>query len=131
MDHNENEGMIGDEEDTSDSEPKIGADEENFMLRDNLIVFQEKDPSLSEIWDQVVSESEVEVASVCYYKLKGVLMRKWQPLDARPSECWRVVNQIVVPKQYCNKVLHLAHGAPMAGHLGFNKTHQKILQNFY
>ena len=73
MDHNVNEGMTDDKEDTSDPEPKIGAE---FMSRDNLIVFQEKDPSLSEIWDEVVSEFEVEVAAVCYYKLNDVFMRK-------------------------------------------------------
>ena len=29
------------------------------------------------------------------------------------------------------EVLHLAHEAPMAGHLGINKTYQKIIQHFY
>ena len=69
---------------------------------------------MSEIWDEVVSESEVEVAAVCYYKLNGMLMRKWQPLDAHPNECWRVVNQIVVPKEYRREIIHLAHEAPLA-----------------
>ena len=38
-------------------------------------------------------------------------MRKWRPLDASPSEGWRVVHQIVIPEQYRSEVLHLAHEA--------------------
>ena len=58
-------------------------------------------------------------------------MRKWRPLDASPSKGWRVVHQIVIPKQYRSEVLHLTHEAPMAGDLGINKTYCKVLQNFY
>ena len=49
-------------------------------------------------------------------------MRKWRPLDASPSEGWRVVHQIVIPEQYRSEVLHLTHEAPMAGDLGIDKT---------
>ena len=58
-------------------------------------------------------------------------MRKWRPLDARPSEGWRVVHQIVTPGQYRSEVLHLAREAPMAGDLRIDKTYCKALQNFY
>ena len=68
---------------------------------------------------------------VCYYKQDRVLMRKWSPLDAPASEQWRVVSQIVAPENYRMNILHLAHEAPMAGHLGINKTYHKILQHFY
>ena len=71
------------------------------------------------------------MAAVCYYVENGVLMRKWQPLHSGQNEGWRVVNQIVVPEQCRQEILHLAHEAPMVGHLGINKTYQKILQNFY
>ena len=54
-------------------------------------------------------------------------MRQWRPLDAEGGEIWRAVHQIVVPRQYRNKVLHLAHESPLAGHLGTNKTYRKIL----
>ena len=42
-----------------------------------------------------------------------------------------MVYQIVVPKQYRSEILHLAHEGPLAGHLGINKTYQKVLQHFY
>ena len=47
------------------------------------------------------------------------------------SDEWRVLSQIVVPEKYRMDVLHLGHDAPMAGHLGINKTYHKILQHFY
>ena len=58
-------------------------------------------------------------------------MRRWRPPDAQCNEEWRVVNQVVVPKQLRGEVLWLAHEGPLAGHLGINKTQQRILQHFY
>ena len=57
-------------------------------------------------------------------------MRKWSTLDIPARDEWRVVNEIVVPKEYRMEILHLAHEALMAGHLGINKTYQKILRHF-
>jgi len=37
----------------------------------------------------------------------------------------------VVPRVHRREVLELAHALPMAGHLGINKTYQKILNHFY
>ena len=45
-------------------------------------------------------------------------MRRWRPPDAQCNEEWRVVNQVVVPKQLRGEVLWLAHEGPFAGHLG-------------
>ena len=47
-----------------------------YAARKDLIALQEKDPSLSKILNQVVSEPEAKDAAMCYYKLNGVLMRK-------------------------------------------------------
>ena len=58
-------------------------------------------------------------------------MRRWRPLYASANEEWRVVHQVVVPKQYQSEILHLAHEGSLAGHLGINKTYQKVLQHFY
>ena len=40
-------------------------------------------------------------------------------------------HQIVVPQNYRKEILNLAHGSAMGGHLGVNKTYQKILTHFY
>ena len=41
------------------------------------------------------------------------------------------VNQLVLSMQCREKVLVLAHGVPLAGHLGKEKTRQRILQQFF
>ena len=48
-------------------------------------------------------------------------------LDAKGGEVWRAVYQIVVLRQYRNKVLHLVHESPLAGNLRY----WKVLQHFY
>jgi hypothetical protein len=67
----------------------------------------------------------------CYYLKDDILMRKWRPPDALPSEEWRQVHQIVVPKIYRQEKIELAHDTPLAGHLSVRKTCQKVLQHFY
>ena len=99
--------------------------------KSSLISSQESDPTLAGVRERILSESEAAMTRVCYYKKDGMLMRKWSPLDMPASDEWRVVSQIVVPEKYRMDVLCLAHEAPMAGHLGINKTYHNILQHFY
>ena len=58
-------------------------------------------------------------------------MRKWRPITAPANEEWQIVHQIVVPMIHRREILQLTHASPMAGHLGINKTYQKILNHFY
>lgn len=44
---------------------------------------------------------------------------------------WHVVNQIVVPAVYREEILGLAHDHNFAGHLGVNKTSDRILGYFF
>ena len=44
---------------------------------------------------------------------------------------WKVIYQIVVTPAYRQDTLNLAHGTPLAGHLGINKTYYKVLNHFY
>ena len=67
----------------------------------------------------------------CYYLKYDILVRKWRPPDALPSEGWRQVHQIVVPKIYRQEIIELAHDTPLAGHLGVRKSCQKVLQHLY
>ena len=41
------------------------------------------------------------------------------------------IEQLVLPTQCRNAVLHLAHDIPLAGHLGKGKTSQRVLERFY
>ena len=99
--------------------------------RDQLIELQNSDDNLVMIREQVVSESDASREPVSYYCKSGLLMRRWRPPDAQCNEEWRIVNQVVVPTQLRGEILRLAHEGPLAGHLGINKTQQKILQHFY
>ena len=105
--------------------------EPGTIKKEGLIEPQEKEADLSYIQEHVVPETQAALKQVGYYKKSGVLMRHWKPPDAPANETWRAVHQIVVPGPYRNEVLHLAHESPLAGHLGINKTHQRVLQHFY
>ena len=66
---------------------------------------------------------------MCFYKEDGVLLRKRRPPEVPANEEWKVVNQIVVPLKYRKNIISLDN--VLSGHLGVNKTHNKILQHFY
>lgn len=50
---------------------------------------------------------------------------------ASAQDEWRVLLQIVVPVSFRDKVLSLAHDHHFAGHLGVNKTTDRILRHFF
>ena len=99
--------------------------------RESLIDAQKKDESLKELWINAVGEDDINDYSVCMYTKNGVLMRKWKPLSAPAYESWKESRQLVVPKQYRNHVLSLAHDTPMSGHLGIRKTFDKLTKHFF
>ena len=57
--------------------------------------------------------------------------RKWRLLDVPAEDEWAVKYQVVVLKTYRQEILGIAHETALAGHLGVNKTFQKILHHFY
>jgi hypothetical protein len=56
----------------------------------------------------------------------GVLECKWESANGRSK-----VDQIVHPRNKVEDVLTELHGGPSGGHLGVNKTLNKILQRYY
>lgn len=58
---------------------------------------------------------------------EGLLCRLWSPRGTPKI----IHEQIVLPKQYRKGVIRLAHAIPFAGHLGLEKTAQRILRRFY
>ena len=60
-------------------------------------------------------------------RVEGVLCRIWTPRDS-PDVTYE---QIVLPKRYREQVVRIAHDLPFAGHLGREKTVQRILRRFY
>ena len=104
---------------------------ECHMSKSHLITEQQLDPDLMPLLQRAVDESETFRDPICYFTKDGILMRKWRSPDAPACDDWAVVTQIVVPKKYRSAILHMAHEAPLSGHLGVNKTYKKILSNFY
>ena len=106
-------------------------DNKILTAKKQLILDQENDPEISNLIQRAVGENEVNTKPVCFYKQDGVLLRKWRPPEVPANEEWKVVNQIVVPPKYRKNIISLAHDNVLSGHLGVNKTHNKILQHFY
>lgn len=101
------------------------------LSRERLIQEQKSDPSLTALFSEVMSEDDAEHSSCGYFIREGVLMRKWRPLTVSAQDEWRVFFQIVVPASCRDEVLGLAHDHHFAGHLGVNKTLDRILRHFF
>lgn len=101
------------------------------LSRDQLVAEQKCDADLSALIDSAVSEVEMDSLLKGYVLRDNLLMRIWSPLNASGQDDWSVVKQIVVPHRYRDEILTLAHDNPLAGHLGVNKTYDRILRHFF
>ena len=108
-----------------------GKDLKLSMSKDQLIVEQKRDQSLSPLFEAAVLEDEIKNMSTGYFIKNDVLLRKWTPHQASKHDEWRVVTQIVVPQAFRHEILLLAHDNPLAGHLGVNKTYDRVLRCFF
>ena len=100
------------------------------MLSD-LIKNQHADKELHTMFQRSVSADEAKFESECYYTNNGVLIRKWRPPQVPDEYDWAEYHQIVVPQSYRHEILSMAHDIPLAGHLGVNKTRNKVSKHFY
>ena len=112
-------------------EPNVYVSNKQDLSTKTLILEQQKDSTLSSLFQNMVSEDEIPSVPCCYYKKNGVLMRKWRPPDVPSDAEWAVKHQVVLPKSYRNGVLSMAHETPLACHLGVSKTYNKILNHFF
>ena len=111
----------------TESKEKVSEAEENVGV---LGAEQRADPSLATLFEQVQAEEEVRKKGEGYYLQCGVLKRMWQPKSE--SDRQRPVSQIVVPEGWRRKsVLEMAHEHLMSGHMGVQKTYQRVLGNFF
>ena len=106
-------------------------DSKKCMSREQLVADQKRDVSLTPLFDSVVSGEGLEDLSTGFFLKGEVLMRKWTPPRLSGHEGWGAVEQIVIPQVYRGEVLRLAHDNPLSGHLGINKTFDRILRYFF
>lgn len=73
---------------------------------------------------------EIDTVTTGYALKNGVLVRKWTPNSASTDD-WKTITQIVFSKPFRDEVLRLAQDDPFAGHLGVNKTYDRVLKCFF
>lgn len=91
--------------------------------RATLIREQERDESLNGIGCD--GGEGIAAKNITFYKKDGVLYRTYQDRKGKKYQ------QIVVPVPYRASILEVCHDNSWAGHLGINKTKQRLLQEFY
>ena len=93
-----------------------------------LQTLQTSDPTLETVRRHAVPERDVAGVRVGFFWRNGLLYRHWR---SREDPQQQPVEQLVVPHCLCMEVLHQSHDEPMAGHLGINKTRERVLGKFY
>ena len=98
----------------------------------DLVWGQHNDPSLVHAWGQVrsIEGKDVDGAGALVYphfSIKGQLLYRVN-LAAGTGQ---PVTQLLVPPSCRLEVMRLAHDIPFAGHLGADKTRERILARFY
>ena len=88
---------------------------------------QKADPSLSLLFEALLSKEAVRSAAGGYLLQEGLLVRKWSPHGV--SFVGKPVFQVVVPEKFRTQVLKTAHD--QLGHLGVHKTYNYILRYFF
>ena len=91
-----------------------------------LKVLQDKDETLVKI--RRAADGHPCSAGPGFFRRDGLLYRRWTP-PGRGEES--AVEQLVLPQECRKTVLELGHEIPLAGHLGKEKTRQRILRRFY
>ena len=84
---------------------------------------QEKDASLAKI--RKAADGQPNSTRIGFFHREGLLYRRWTP-PGRGEES--EVEQLVLPQECRQTVLELGHEIPLAGHLGKEKTRQRILK---
>ena len=86
---------------------------------------QEQDVSLSEARE---AARKTEGKKGEWFYREGLLFRRWTP-RGRGEEA--EIEQLVLPKVCRQVALVMAHDIPIAGHLGRDKTRQRLLRRFF
>ena len=88
---------------------------------------QSEDESLQKYWDRgdVLVKGQAEISfevksGILYHIYKHPFVNGGKP-----------VKQVMVPKQLRPRIMEVAHGSIMGGHLGIKKTTDKIQSAFY
>ena len=87
---------------------------------------QQSEDTLAVVWAE--AEGRTEPGSTGFFERDGLIYRKWVPAKREADE-YR--DQLVLPKNCRQNILHVAHTIPLGGHLGKKKTAMRIMDHFY
>ncbi|KAK3089699.1 hypothetical protein FSP39_005726 [Pinctada imbricata] len=93
----------------------------NRINADKLSQLQKEDPTLKSIREKAVAAEQSKSMSLAFYWENDILKRKWMS-----SSGVRQGDQVVLPKRLRSAVIELVHDQPFAGHLGVEKTKDRI-----
>jgi len=87
---------------------------------------QQADRSLDVMWSIAKGLQKSRHPSIVYVVRDNLLFRKYSS-----KRTGQEYEQLVVPKQFRPQLLKLVHDNPWTGHLGVNKTKERLLTEFY
>ena len=104
-----------------------GTKESPVIDREKLKQMQRDDKSLQKFWekDDVVVRGQAETS---FEVQGGVLYRVYKHPYVNGG---KPLKQVMVPVQLRGRIMELAHGSIMGGHMGIKKTTNKIQSAFY
>lgn len=113
------------------TELKVPKAMDEIVTAEKLQQAQETDTTL-EKFRELSKSGEVKVTrnggKSKFIVQKGILYREFQSPRVQFGEKFL---QVVVPRQYRDQVMKLAHGSILGGHQGTQKTTDKVLSNFF
>ena len=93
----------------------------------DLSAEQQADPTLSKLFDRVLSNVDGQSAAKGYLLQDELLVRKWVPHGE--TFVGTPVLQVIVPSKFQEEVLRVLHN--QSGHMGVRKTYDYILRYFF
>lgn len=96
--------------------------------RGQLLLDQQTDVTLAKIGTGGITEG-VPLKNKGYYFDKGLMMHRRKMGDDQSGI--EVVDRVVVPESFRPEILRLGHDVPLAGHMGQEKTRERIGAHFF
>ena len=125
------EGELGDGKTAGDVDGKVNQSLNRNILdrtKRQLILDQQTDVTLAPIRIGGVREG-VPLKNEGYYLDKGLMMHRRKMRDDRSGN--EGVDRAVVPESFRPEILRLGHDVPLAGHMGQEKTRERIGAHFF